>query len=619
MHIIKNKWVQSKGGFMKKYIHYCWFGGKPLPKLAKKCIKSWKKYLPDYEIIEWNESNTNLDECKFVREAYDNKKWAFVADYVRTKVLYDMGGIYFDTDMEVTKNISELLKHSTFLGVEDSGYVAVGVWYEKNSNSFLPKNLLKFYQDLPGFDVDNMYANSIPKLITKQLDKCGFKMGDNSIQKLDKDIVIYPRDYFYPLSYDRQNNIFTDNTCMIHYYDATWVPKNEKRTNRIIKVFGREKGLKFIKFCSIVKKEIKNIAKVILFPVVLIRNRKRKSDYINECKKMLDDSLEHISKNNNTVIAFYRIDWLGTSYATRETFDNTIGIKELFFDDLIEYYATRLCEANLKMIVFSAFDLTWFKLVAKIKKIKPKQTIKVIWHGSNAVNTEDFDWKVLKKILEFNKKKLIDSIAFVKKSMYQFYSSKGYKCEFLMNTLTIENKDSYQLKTPYDDNYIRIGVYASGDRWVKNFYNQLSAASMIKNHLIDCIPVSDKTREFAELIHANIVGVSKPIPREEILKRIANNDINVYVTFVECAPLLPLESMELGVPCITSNNHHYWENTELEKYLVVNAPDNIMEIKEKIEYVLKNKNQIMKLYKEWKKKYDLECKKNLRSFTDEKK
>ena len=601
---------------MKKYIHYCWFGGKQLPKLARKCIKSWKKYLPDYEIIEWNESNVDLDECKFLREAYDNKKWAFVADYVRTKVLYEQGGIYFDTDMEVTKDIEELFNNKTFLGVEDSGYVAVGVWYEKEPKSFLTKKLLKFYRDLPGFDIDSMYENSIPKVITKYLYDCGFEMGNNNIQILKNDIAIYPRDYFYPLSYDRQNNIFTDNTCMIHYYDASWIPSGEKRTNRIIKILGRKNGLKFIKFCSVVKKIIKIILKVILFPVVLYRNYKRKRKSIDSSKKILREGLDKI--NDNTGVVFYRVDWLGTSYATKTIFNNTIGIKELFHEETLNYYCKLLCEKNLNVIIFSAFDITWFDLIEKIKVMKPEQKIKVIWHGSNAVNTEDFDWKVLKKLLEFNQKGLVDSIAFVKKSMYEFYKSKGYKSEFLMNTVNIDNKEKYLVKNK-NNNKVRIGLYASGDRWVKNFYNQLSAASMIDNHLIDCIPKSEKTAEFAELIGANVIGVDKPIAREKLLSRIASNDINIYVTFVECAPLLPLESMELGVPCITANNHHYWEGTELEKYLVVNAPDNIIEIKNKIELVLKNKDKVMNLYKEWKEKYDAECKKNIRSFTNEKK
>ena len=134
---------------MKKYIHYCWFGDKPLPKLAKKCIESWKKYLPDYEIIKWSEENVDLDECPFIKGAYQNKKWAFVADYARVKAMNKMGGIYFDTDMEVTKNIDELLKKGPFLGVEDTGKIACGVWYEDKENSYLKSLTLKMYLHFP--------------------------------------------------------------------------------------------------------------------------------------------------------------------------------------------------------------------------------------------------------------------------------------------------------------------------------------------------------------------------------------------------------------------------------------------------------------------------------------
>ena len=123
---------------MKKYIHYCWFGDKPLPKLAKKCIDSWKKFLPDYEIIKCSEENVDLDECPFIRDAYDQKAWAFVADYARTRALNEMGGIYFDTDMEVTKDISSLLEKGSFLGVEDTGNVKKNI-----ANLFLPKGRRK--------------------------------------------------------------------------------------------------------------------------------------------------------------------------------------------------------------------------------------------------------------------------------------------------------------------------------------------------------------------------------------------------------------------------------------------------------------------------------------------
>ena len=231
----------------KKYIHYCWFGGKPLPKLAKKCIESWKKYLPDYEIIKWSEENTNMEECPFVRGAYDNKKWAFVADYFRTKALKEMGGIYFDTDMEITTNIDDLIKKgNSFLGVEDTGKIACGVWYEKEKGAFLPTQLLEKYKSFKCFDINNMSSFSIPLLITDILEPKGFKYNKKEIQVLENDFYIYPRDYFYPISYNWENNIFTSNTCMVHYYDATWIPIREKIEINLVRKFGRERVIKWL-------------------------------------------------------------------------------------------------------------------------------------------------------------------------------------------------------------------------------------------------------------------------------------------------------------------------------------------------------------------------------------
>ena len=157
---------------MEKYIHYCWFGGKPLPKLAKKCIKSWKKYLPDYKIIEWNETNVDLEECPFIKEAYENKKWAFVADYARTKAIYEMGGIYFDTDMLVTKNINFLLEHETFLGIEDSMMVNAAVWGASIPHSYLAEKVLEFYKSQEHFNKEDIFKISIPRIITKTRTIC---------------------------------------------------------------------------------------------------------------------------------------------------------------------------------------------------------------------------------------------------------------------------------------------------------------------------------------------------------------------------------------------------------------------------------------------------------------
>lgn len=99
-----------------KIIHYCWFGGKPLPDTAKKCINSWKEYLPDFEIVQWNESNFDIHSCAYVEQAYGTKKWAFVADYVRYYAVYHHGGIFLETDTEVIRSFDNLLNDSAYFG-----------------------------------------------------------------------------------------------------------------------------------------------------------------------------------------------------------------------------------------------------------------------------------------------------------------------------------------------------------------------------------------------------------------------------------------------------------------------------------------------------------------------
>ena len=210
--------------------------------------------------------------------------------------------------------------------------------------------------------------------------------------------------------------------------------------------------------------------------------------------------------------------------------------------------------------------------------------------------------------------KYVDKLCFVKKSLYEFYKAKGYNSLFLMNDVNIDNKEKYKSKEKNTQEVLKVGLYSSGDRWVKNTYNQLSAVSLLKNAHVDCIPLNGKITTMAKLYNINIGGKTNNVSREEMYKRLANNDINLYITFTECAPLIPLESLELGVICITGNNHHYFKGTELEKYLVVDKVDDIMEIYNKINIALENKERILELYQEWKKEYSKEAKENVEEF-----
>lgn len=149
---------------------------------------------------------------------------------------------------------------------------------------------------------------------------------------------------------------------------------------------------------------------------------------------------------------------------------------------------------------------------------------------------------------------------------------------------------------------MKIGIYASGNTWNKNAYTQIAAVSLIENASINAIPYNNRMKSFAQQLNLNMEGSEKAVPREELLVTLASNDLNLYVTFSECAPLLPLESMNMGVPCLTGPNHHYFDGSPLKDYLIINSPDDPVEIAKKAKYAMENRKEILDLYNIWKKK-----------------
>lgn len=602
---------------MNKVIHYCWFGDKKLDKLAHKCIKSWKKYLPDYEIMLWNEENFDVNSTPFSKKAYEEGKWAFVSDVARIYALKEYGGIYFDTDMLITKDVNDIINNEFFAGWETKDNVAVGVLGVKNPHHPIIEKLFKVYETTE-FDSNNVYSLTIPYLLTKTLrNSYNLKNDHLNTQYLNDGVVIYSNDYFYPITPDRSDNVFTDNTCMIHYYNGSWLTKSQRHINRVYKILGIRLANTYYDWRYSLKYFLKNSVRLLLYPVVKVRR-----DRIMEANRqqMIRDFKENYEKSKKgKYIVFYNGNWLGTSIATKELFDYTCPLDELSEEKVIDCIADTLIADDYKLIAFSAFSLGWNKLIEALREKGCKATIKVIWHGSNCMNIEDYDWNVFSSLIELLKKEFIQSLCFVKKSMYEFYKAKGYNVEFLMNSLKIDESKLPKSKNNVladESEGVKIGVYASGDRWVKNFYNQLCAASLFENAQVQCSPLSQRAKDFSEIINLDIFGESKAVKREVLLQNMAKNDINFYVTFTECAPLVPLESLELGVPCITSNNHHYWEGTELEKYLVVNENDNVMKIYEKARFCLDNKEKVLNLYKEWKKEYDIASELSVKKFLE---
>lgn len=210
-----------------KKIHYCWFGRTPLPKLEKKCIRSWKKYCKDYEIIEWNEDNFNIEEAPlYVRQAYKAKKWAFVTDYVRLYVMFNYGGIYMDTDVEVVKPLDKLLMHSAFSGFEDEINIAAGIMGAEKGFPFF-KELLHFYDDAKFINDDgSLNITTIVETITLVCMEKGFVLN-GKLQNVEG-FVVYPKEYFYPMSPGGIEVKKTPNTLTIHWYAGSWLDEEKK-------------------------------------------------------------------------------------------------------------------------------------------------------------------------------------------------------------------------------------------------------------------------------------------------------------------------------------------------------------------------------------------------------
>ena len=224
-----------------KIIHYCWFGGNPLPELAIRCLNSWKKYCPDYEIKQWDESNFDIGCCAYVREAYNEKKWAFVSDYARFWILYHYGGVYFDTDVEVIKPIDELVNRGSFMGKEKAANknsanltIAPGLGLAANPGLGIYKEILDYYKTQHFLNADgDQNLKTVVTRVTELLEKYGYQ-GNNGIEVV-KDIYIYPPDYLCPKDYDTGKLVITPNTYSIHHYTASWHTKEEERIYFIYK------------------------------------------------------------------------------------------------------------------------------------------------------------------------------------------------------------------------------------------------------------------------------------------------------------------------------------------------------------------------------------------------
>lgn len=224
-----------------KVIHYCWFGRGELPPLAKKCIASWRKFLPNYEIKEWNEDNFDVNSIPYTAQAYKHKKHAFVSDYARFKILYENGGIYFDTDVEVIKPLDDILAKGAFFGLENESEFASnpGLGFACNAGNSLLKEMLNLYANLQFENSDGeLNKKTIVEYFSEILLKKGLQPKAGIIEF--EDTFIYPADYFCPKPSEFGKIQITRNTRTIHHYAASWIGPKQRFANLMIRIFGKK-------------------------------------------------------------------------------------------------------------------------------------------------------------------------------------------------------------------------------------------------------------------------------------------------------------------------------------------------------------------------------------------
>lgn len=252
--------------YIPRIIHYCWFGGKPLPEAARRCVASWRKYCPDYEIREWNEQNYDVSRCAYMREAYKAGKWAFVSDYARIDILHQYGGVYLDTDVELLKPLDDFLRYPLFCGWEKSeGTPLFGSTPEEQMHyavnyglgvGAVPghpvlRDLMELYQGLSFYQPDgSMNLVPCPVYQTRVMQRYGLDATQTALQQ-NEHFAAFPPEYFAPKSYHTGLIERTPATVSIHHFSMSWKSRREKQEyffySRLARFMPQEKAREWVK------------------------------------------------------------------------------------------------------------------------------------------------------------------------------------------------------------------------------------------------------------------------------------------------------------------------------------------------------------------------------------
>ena len=369
---------------------------------------------------------------------------------------------------------------------------------------------------------------------------------------------------------------------------------------------------RFIKKDSLIYKIIRKIYHILSTTKYKITNSKKIKEQNKHYSKQVEKAQEELKKyNNKEYIVFYNPTWLGVANSTKGLFENIVPLEQVFGKKNVKKIAKAVVENNIKSVIFSQIVDGWVDVIKLIKDLNPSIKIKVIWHGNCYEFFSDYTWNLNKEIMNLYKQEKVDSLAFVRSTMYEFYKKMGFKCYYLQNNVHLDNIEKIQKEKGQKT---KIGIYNADTRELKNIYTALSSMKLVPNAIADVVPINEGAKKFTNILNLEKTSINEYIPTQDLLKRIQENDINIYPTFTENAPMFPLESFEVGVPCLLGNNNDYFLGTKLGEYVILTKEDDPEYIKERIINCLEHKEEIMNLYKEWKKEFDIKCENLVKEF-----
>ena len=301
-----------------------------------------------------------------------------------------------------------------------------------------------------------------------------------------------------------------------------------------------------------------------------------------------------LAHQEHSYIALCHRDWKGVSSATLELFNNVVYVGEVYDTLTINKVVDIISESNIAQVILSGFPLGWDRIIRLVKAKKSSITFKVVWHGSIAQHYEDYSTSVFLEALQLSKTKAIASIGFVKKSTYEIYYELGYPCHFIRNRVLLNPLIKIKERSLINFENIKIGVFSVDVTLRKNTYTNIAAACYIKKAQLTICPSNSHLEKVIKHFNLDYHLVGQGLPRDELFRLIQQQDIIFYVTFSECAPMIPLEAMSLGVLCLMGSNNHYYEDYPiLNKFLVVHEADNPKLIAQMALQALQNRNLIM--------------------------